>query len=114
MIDQMLQKLDFKKGNGLVPVVIQDVRTLDVLTLAYVDKDAFQMTVTTGFAHYFRRSKKRVMKKGITSGNVQKVIRIITDCDQDALLFQVTQVGDACHLGKTSCFHFLLKEEILE
>lgn len=109
MKNKVLEKLDFKKGNGLVPVIIQDITSLDVLTLAYVDKEALRMTLATGFAHYFRRSKKRVMKKGITSGNIQRVIRIVTDCDQDALLFQVTQVGDACHLGKTSCFHLLLK-----
>ena len=110
----MIKKIYFNKGKGLVPVVIQDIKTSKVLTLAYVDKEAFRKTVFTGYAHYFRRSKNRVMKKGITSGNVQKVVRIITDCDQDALLFQIEQTGEACHLGESSCFHFFLKEEILE
>jgi len=99
-------KLDFKKGGGLMPVVTQEVGTLEVLTLAYVNRKALELTQQTGYAHYYRRSHGKVMKKGVTSGNVQKIVEILTDCDQDALVYLVEQTGPACHLGKYSCFHF--------
>ena len=104
------EELDFAKGGGLMPVVTQEAGTLEVLTLAYVNKEALELTQKTGFAHYFRRSHGKVMKKGITSGNVQKIVDIYTDCDQDALLYLVEQTGPACHLGEHSCFHYRVKE----
>ncbi|RJS85580.1 phosphoribosyl-AMP cyclohydrolase [Candidatus Bathyarchaeota archaeon] len=105
-----IEKLDFDKGGGLIPVVVQDYKTKMVLTLAYVNKEALLMTIKTGYAHYYRRSKGRVMMKGETSGNVQRVIDILVDCDQDALIFLVEQKGVACHLGEETCFHNRLKE----
>ena len=104
------EELDFAKGGGLMPVVTQEAGTLEVLTLAYVNKEALELTQKTGYAHYFRRSHGKVMKKGITSGNVQKIVDIYTDCDQDALLYLVEQTGPACHLGEHSCFHYRVKE----
>lgn len=104
-----LKDLDFHKGNGLIPVVVQDHRTMEVLTLAYVDREALEKTLETGYAHYFRRSFGRVMKKGETSGNVQEVEEVLVDCDHDAVLYLVEPRGPACHLGEKTCFHNKLK-----
>ncbi len=105
-----IDELDFTKGGGLVPVVVQDYKSLRVLTLAYADREALEMTVKTGYAHFFRRSFGRVMKKGATSGNVQKVMDVLVDCDADAVLYLVEPKGPACHLGEETCFHNRLKE----
>jgi len=104
-----LEDLDFHKGNGLIPVVVQDHRTMEVLTLAYVNRGALEKTLETGYAHYFRRSFGRVMKKGEISGNVQEVEEILVDCDHDAVLYLVEPRGPACHLGEKTCFHNKLK-----
>jgi phosphoribosyl-AMP cyclohydrolase len=104
-----LDELDFSKGNGLIPVVVQDCESSKVLTLAYVDREALRKTVETGFAHFYRRSFDRVMKKGETSGNIQEVIDILIDCDGDSVLFLVKPKGPACHLGEETCFHNKLK-----
>ena len=109
-----IDDLDFKKGGGLVPVVVQDYKSLRVLTLAYADREALEMTIKTGYAHFFRRSFGRVMKKGATSGNVQKVKEILVDCDADAVLYLVEPKGPACHLGEETCFHNVLKEFVEE
>jgi len=101
-----IDELDFEKGGGLVPVVTQDAGSLEILTLAYVNREALELTQKTGYAHYDRRSYSMVMKKGVTSGNIQKIVEILTDCDQDALVYLVEQTGPACHLGKHSCFHY--------
>ena len=106
-----LDELDFSKG-GLIPVVVQDWQSLKVLTLAYVDPEALRLTVETGFAHFYRRSFGRVMKKGETSGNVQEVVDILVDCDGDTVLFLVKPKGPACHLGEETCFHNKLKGEL--
>ena len=105
-----IDELDFKKGKGLVPVVVQDFKSLRVLTLAYADREALEMTIKTGYAYFFRRSFGRVMKKGETSGNVQKVKDILVDCDMDAVLYLVEPKGPACHLGEETCFHNGLKD----
>ena len=100
-----LKELDFEKGSGLIPVVVQDYNSLKVLTLAYINQEALEKTLETGYAHYFRRSFGKVMKKGMTSGNTQKIRDIFIDCDYDALIYQVEQTGVACHLGEETCFH---------
>lgn len=105
-----IEDIDFGKENGLVPVVVQDCKSRKVLTLAYINKEALERTVEGGYAHYFRRSKGKVMKKGETSGNVQEVMDILVDCDYDALVFLVRQTGVACHLGEETCFHNRLAE----
>jgi len=104
-----IDELDFEKGGNLVPVVVQDFQTLKVLTLAYANRDALERTLKTGYAHFFRRSFGRVMKKGETSGNVQEVKEILVDCDNDAILYLVKPAGPACHLGEETCFHNKLK-----
>ena len=105
-----INDLDFKKGNGLIPVVVQDSKSAKVLTLAYVNREALEKTIESGYAHYYRRSKGKVLKKGETSGNVQRVVDILVDCDSDALIFLVDQTGVACHLGEETCFHNSLAE----
>jgi len=100
-----LDDLDFKKGNGLIPVVVQDQITLKVLTLAYANRKALELTIKTGYAHYYRRTFGKVMKKGISSSNTQEVKKIIADCDYDSVLYLIKPEGPACHMGEESCFH---------
>lgn len=91
--------------NGLIATVFQDAHTGDVLTLAYVNREALQKTLETGFVHVFRRAHGRVMMKGETSGCQQVVKEVWTDCDRDALVIKIEQKGGAaCHLGYRSCF----------
>jgi phosphoribosyl-AMP cyclohydrolase len=106
-----IDEVDFEKAGGLVPVIVQDHESLRVLTLAYVNREALQKTIETGYAHFFRRSLGRVMKKGETSGNIQKVKEILVDCDRDAVLYLVETSGPACHLGEETCFHNRLKDK---
>ncbi len=89
---------------GLVPVVTQDMYSGEVLMLAYVNREAVEMTLKTGEAHYYSRSRKSLWHKGATSGHVQKVSEVRLDCDEDALLYRVDQTGAACHTGEYSCF----------
>ena len=89
---------------GLVPVVVQDEETKDVLMQAYVSEEALNLSIDTGFAHYFSRSRNSIWKKGETSGNVQKIKSILVDCDGDCLIYLVTQKGPACHTGEQTCF----------
>ena len=103
--------IDFEKSGGLVPVVVQDINTNEVLMLAYANKDAVEHTIETGFAHYWSRSRKSLWKKGETSGHVQKINEIRIDCDNDTLLYLVDQVGAACHTGEKTCFYRKLKED---
>ncbi|MEM1586403.1 MAG: phosphoribosyl-AMP cyclohydrolase [Candidatus Bathyarchaeia archaeon] len=105
-----IDELNFEKCGGILPVVVQEKDTGRVLTLAYVNKEAIQKTIETGYAHYYRRSHGRVMMKGETSGNVQEVLDILVDCDLDAVLYVVRPMGPACHLGEETCFHNKLKE----
>jgi len=100
----ILNEVDFEKGNGLVPVVVQDANTKQVLMLAYANREALMKTLETGFAHYYSRSRRKLWKKGETSGNVQRIKGVYLDCDGDALLYVVEQEGVACHTGEYSCF----------
>ena len=101
--------------NGLIPVVVQDHTTHEVLMVAYANSEAVGLTVSTGFSHFYSRSRKRIWKKGEESGNVQRVIRILVDCDEDCLLFEVSPEGAACHTGHMTCFFRTLNgEEISE
>ena len=96
--------LDFAKGDGLIPVVVQDADTLQVLTLAYMDMAALEETIASGEATFFSRSRGGRWRKGETSGNRQAVVTITPDCDRDALVLAVRPMGPACHLGTPSCF----------
>jgi phosphoribosyl-AMP cyclohydrolase len=109
LTEDLLAKLDFKKGNGLIPVVVQDAESKEVLMLAYANEEALEKTLSTGYAHYWSRSRKKLWMKGETSGNTQKIQQVMTDCDYDTLLYVVNQKGPACHTGKYTCFHNKLK-----
>lgn len=91
-------------GKGLIPVIVQDVRNNNVLMLAYMNDESLELTRRTGYMHYWSRSRNAIWKKGETSGNVQKAVEILTDCDGDAMLARVEQTGVACHTGTYSCF----------
>lgn len=97
-------KLDFSKNNGLIPVIIQNSETQQVLMLGYMNEEALQKTQEENVVTFFSRSKNRLWTKGETSGNFLKVVSIKEDCDQDALLIQVIPNGPTCHNGTTSCF----------
>jgi phosphoribosyl-AMP cyclohydrolase len=99
--------------DGLIPVVVQDIITLEVLMVAYADEEAVRLTRNTGFAHYFSRSRKKIWKKGEESGHVQKVRQILVDCDQDCILYLVEQTGAACHTGYQTCFYRTLDGDII-
>ena len=107
--EDLLAKLDFEKGNGLIPVVVQDAESKEVLMLAYANEEALQKTLITGYAHYWSRSRKKLWMKGETSGHTQKIKKVVTDCDYDTLLYVVEQKGPACHTGEYTCFHNKLK-----
>ncbi len=101
-----MDKPDFAKAGGLVPAIVQDATTGEVLMLAYMNEAAWEATLATGEAHYFSRSRQTLWRKGGTSGHVQKVRAIRLDCDADAVLLLVDQVGSAaCHTGRRSCFY---------
>ena len=97
-------KIDFNKGNGLVPVVIQDNFTLQVLMVGYMNEEAFNKTIKENKVTFFSRSKNRLWTKGETSGNYLFVEAIMSDCDDDSILIKVNPAGPTCHTGSTSCF----------
>ena len=99
--------------DGLIPVVVQDIMTLEVLMVAYANEEAVRLTRDTGFAHYFSRSRKKIWKKGEESGHVQKVRQVLVDCDEDCLLYLVEQTGAACHTGYPTCFYRTLDNETI-
>lgn len=99
--------------DGLVPVVVQDACTRDVLMVAYANAQAVELTRETGFAHYYSRSRKKLWKKGEESGHLQKVLRVLVDCDEDCILYEVEQSGAACHMGYRSCFFRTIEGEIV-
>jgi len=99
-------EIDFEKGNGFVPVVVQDADTGEVLMLAYMNRDAWLKTCQTGKATYWSRSRNELWVKGETSGHIQHVEEILVDCDSDTVLLKVRQAGGAaCHMGYRSCFY---------
>lgn len=98
-------------GDGLVAVVMQDAGTGEVLTLAYANAEAVEMTLETGEAHFYSRSRRELWHKGATSGNTQRVVEVRIDCDGDSLLYRVDPEGPACHTGERTCFHQTLAGE---
>lgn len=98
-------------GGGLLPAVAQDATSREVLMLAWMNEDAWSLTLETGEAHYWSRSRKKIWRKGEESGNFQKVRAIRLDCDSDAILLLVEQIGGAaCHEGRVSCFYRELRD----
>ena len=105
--------LDLTFSNNLIPVIVQDEKSKDVLMMAWANEEAVRLTQETGFAHYYSRSRQKLWKKGEESGHFQKVSRILVDCDEDCLIYAVEQEGAACHLGYRSCFFRTLEGTVV-
>lgn len=112
MLDKsVLDKIDFKKQEGLIPAIVQDIHTNQVLMLAYMSKESLIITLEKGLACYYSRSRNELWLKGETSNHYQYVKEIKIDCDCDTILLKVEQEGAACHTGAYSCFFQTLYEE---
>ena len=98
-------------ANGLLPAVVQDADTNQVLMLAYMNVESLRLTLETNETHFWSRSRQELWHKGATSGNVQRVVEINVDCDADAILIRVSPAGPACHTGEQSCFYRNMNEE---
>lgn len=96
--------------NGLIPAIAQDAKTGQILMVAYMNQKALDLTIQTGYATYFSRTRRKLWKKGEESGHVQKVEQILVDCDQDCLVLKVTVDAGQCHVGYQSCFYRALKK----
>ncbi len=108
-------ELDFDKNGGMIPAIVQDIDNGEILMLAYMNREAWELTIEKKIAHYYSRSRKSLWKKGETSGNIQEVLEIRVDCDSDTVLLKVRQIGKAaCHTGFRSCFHRVLRNGTLE
>lgn len=107
-MQEILNRIDWQKQE-LLPVIVQDIINNEVLMMAYMDKEALELSLSTGVAHYYSRSKQRIWKKGETSGHIQTIHSFNIDCDSDTLLIKVEQEGVACHTGRRSCFFTELK-----
>jgi len=106
--------LNFNKINGLVPAIVQDYETGEILMLAFMNQEAWEATLSTGKATYFSRSRQKLWVKGETSGNLQIVKEILVDCDEDTVLLKVEQRGGAaCHTGYRSCFYRKMEDGTL-
>ena len=108
--------LNFKKsGDGLLPAIAQDYKSGEVLMLAYINKEAFDKSLSSGKAHYWSRSRNKLWLKGETSGNVQIIKDILIDCDEDTVIYKVDQIGGAaCHKGYSTCFYRVVTGNNLE
>jgi phosphoribosyl-AMP cyclohydrolase len=107
--------LNFAKMGGLVPAIVQDAASGEVLMLAFMNPEAWERTLATGEAHYFSRTRNIIWHKGDTSGHVQRIKEILIDCDDDTVLLKVEQAGEAaCHTGYRSCFYRRLEGDRLQ
>ena len=104
-----IDEIDFEKSGGLVPVIVQDYSTKDILTLAYTNKESLELAKKTGNSWFWSRSRGKLWMKGEQSGNTQKIKEILVDCDSDAIIYLVEPLGPACHTGEKVCFHNELK-----
>lgn len=109
MFAKKFPKLNWKKLNGLIPVIAQDYKTNKVLMLGFMNREALKKTLKEGKVTYFSRTRKKLWTKGETSGNFQLVKEIWLDCDNDSLLIKVDQIGQVCHTGQKTCFYKKLK-----
>jgi phosphoribosyl-AMP cyclohydrolase len=109
-MNKKINDIDFVKGDGLVPVIVQDVYSKEVLTLAYTNKESLELTQKTGNSWFWSRSRNKLWMKGEESGNIQKVKEILVDCDSDAIIYLVEPSGPACHTGEKVCFHNILEK----
>ena len=104
-IEERVNSVDFNKGNGLVPAIVQDYKTKEVLMLAYMSKESLTKTLEGDTTWFYSRSRNELWNKGATSGHFQYVKEIKIDCDNDTVLIIVEQKGSACHTGNKSCFY---------
>jgi phosphoribosyl-AMP cyclohydrolase len=100
-----INEIDFEKRNGLIPVVVQDISTKDVLMVGYINKYALSKTIDSGNAWFWSTSHNKLWMKGEESGNIQPVKKILVDCDSDALVYLVESTKSICHTGNKTCFH---------
>ncbi|MEM1944693.1 MAG: phosphoribosyl-AMP cyclohydrolase [Nitrososphaerota archaeon] len=100
-----LDELKFDERTGLIPVIVQDAGSLEVLMMAYANREAIEETLKTGLSHFYSRSRMKLWMKGEESGNIQVVKKILVDCDGDSLIYLVEPKGPACHTGEKTCFH---------
>ncbi|NFI06778.1 phosphoribosyl-AMP cyclohydrolase [Clostridium botulinum] len=107
-LQKISKKIDFKKGAGFIPTIIQDFCSGEVLMLAYMNKESLEKTIETNTTWFWSRSREELWNKGATSGHFQYVKSIHIDCDGDTLLIKVEQLGPACHTGNRSCFYITL------
>ena len=110
-MDQNVSNIDFSKSGRIVPVIVQDANTKEILTLAYTNKESLERTLSTGNSWFWSRSRKKLWMKCEESGNTQKIKEILVDCDSDALIYVVEPQGPACHTGERTCFHNSLKSD---
>ena len=110
-IDEFIAKVNFKKGDGLVPAVVQDASNGAVLMQAYMNEEALRLTLSSGKMHYWSRTKGRIWMKGEESKHYSIVENAALDCDDDAILFKVQQVGVVCHTGEETCFYKPIKKD---
>ena len=103
-MQELLSNLKFD-ANGLIPAIVQDVDTNEVLMMAYMNAESLHLTIQRGETYFWSRSREELWHKGETSGNTQKVIEIFLDCDADTLLIRVQPTGPACHTGERTCFY---------
>ena len=108
-MEQDISNIDFSKGDGIVPVIVQDANTKEILTLAYANKESFGLAIKTGNSWFWSRSRNKLWMKGEESGNTQKIKKILVDCDSDSLIYLVEPQGPACHTGERTCFHNSMK-----
>jgi phosphoribosyl-ATP pyrophosphohydrolase/phosphoribosyl-AMP cyclohydrolase len=104
MSDPWIDNLKYDPDTGLIPCIVQDVQSREVLMLAYMNRESIQLTVETGQTWFWSRSRQQLWNKGATSGHTQRVVRLRYDCDRDTLLAEVEQTGPACHTGSDTCF----------
>ncbi|MHC4664412.1 MAG: phosphoribosyl-AMP cyclohydrolase [Planctomycetota bacterium] len=109
VVEEGLEFVPRFDANGLIPAIAQDAETGEILMFAYMNREALDLTIQTGCATYFSRSRQKLWKKGEESGHVQKVEQILVDCDQDCLVLRVTVEGGQCHVGYQSCFYRAVK-----
>mgnify|MGYP002401677332 CR=1 FL=1 len=112
-IEEGLEFVPKFNAEGLIPAIAQDAETGEVLMVAWMNREALDHTIATGRGTYYSRSRKKLWKKGEESGHFQKVMRVLADCDEDCLIYEVEQTGAACHTGYASCFYRTLEGTVI-
>ena len=113
-IDEFVKKVNFEKGKGLVPAIVQDASNDRVLMQAFMNEEALRLTLASGRMHFWSRTKGRIWMKGEESEHYSLVENVVLDCDNDAVLFKVQQIGSVCHTGEETCFYSPLRTEKLK